>query len=197
MSILTRNEIKEEVEKGTIRFDPPLQDRQWGDVCVDLRLGYKFTQLRPSKVEIPLAGGISGVSDTGLWREKTFKHKDEFDKRESFTIEPNEFILAQTLEHVWIPRNMIARVEGRSMYARVGLSMHQTAPWLQPGWHGQITLEIKNSGPLHIKLMPFDDMPCQVTFMWLSKPLPEDQGYGLRPTDSFQNQSRPLPPTTG
>ena len=40
--------------------------------------------------------------------------------------------------------------------------------------------------------MPVDDMPCQVTFMWLSEPLPEDQGYGSRPTDSFQNQSRPL-----
>ncbi|MGB8278693.1 MAG: hypothetical protein WCF20_12280 [Methylovirgula sp.] len=152
MTILTRDEIKDEVEKGNIRFDPPLQDRQWGDVCVDLRLGYKFTQLRQSNVEIPLAEGIRGISDTGLWREKTLKHKDEFDKREGFTIVPNEFILAQTLEHVWIPRNMIARVEGRSTYARVGLSMHETAPWLhsQAGmakslWKSKIAARLKSS----------------------------------------------------
>jgi dCTP deaminase len=142
---------------------------------------------------ISLAKGVSGIADSGLWIEKTYNHMDELGKRESFTIDPNEFVLAQTFEHLWIPNNMIARVEGRSMYARVGLSMHETAPWLQPGWNGHITLEIKNSGPLHVQLMPEDDMPCQVAFMWLSKPLPRDQGYGSRPTDSFQNQTNPLP----
>jgi dCTP deaminase len=193
MSILTKDEIKREIDSGNIRFDPPLLERQWGDVCIDLRLGYKFTQLRRSSAVITLAEGIDGIAELGLWREKTFLHEDEFGKREGFTIEPNEFILAQILEHIYIPRNMIARAEGRSTYARAGLSMHETAPWLQPGWHGQITLEIKNSGPLKIQLMPRDDTPCQVTFMWLSKPVPEDHGYGSRPTDSFQNQSRPLP----
>jgi dCTP deaminase len=130
----------------------------------------------------------------GLWQEKTFPHRDELGKRQGFTIDPDEFILAQTYEHVYIPGHLIARVEGRSTYARVGLSMHETAPWLQPGWHGQITLEIKNSGPLKVKLLPVDDMPCQVTFMRLSKSLSQGQGYGSRPTDSFQNQSCPLPP---
>lgn len=197
MSVLTKDEIRREIDNGNIRFDPPLQEMQWGDVCINLRLGYKFTQLQPSSAVITLAEGISGISDLGLWREKTFLHKDEFGKREGFIIDPNEFILAQTLEHIYIPRNMIARVEGRSTYARVGLSMHETAPWLQPGWHGQITLEIKNSGPLKVKLTPMDDMPCQVTFMRLSEPLAGDQGYGTRPTDSFQNQSRPLPPKAG
>lgn len=194
MTVLTKDEIRQEIELGNIRFDPPLLDEQWGDVCINLRLGYKFTQLKPVSAEITLAKGIGGLSELGLWREKTFDHTNDLGKRECFTIDPNEFILAQTLEHVWVPRNMIARVEGRSTYARVGLSMHETAPWLQPGWHGQITLEIKNSGPLNVKLTPVDDMPCQVTFMRLSKPLNEGQGYGSRPTDSFQNQSRPLPP---
>ncbi len=194
MTVLTRDEIEQEIKDGNIRFDPPLQDNQWGDVCINLRLGYKFTQLKPSSAEITLADGIGGVASMGLWLEKIFVHKDELGKRQGFTIDPDEFILAQTLEHIYIPKHLIARVEGRSTYARVGLSMHETAPWLQPGWHGQITLEIKNSGPLKVKLMPMDDMPCQVTFMRLSKPLPDDQGYGSRPTDSFQNQSRPLPP---
>lgn len=113
----------------------------------------------------------------------------------TYCIEPDEFILAQTFEHIWMPKNLIARVEGRSTYARVGLSMHETAPWLQPGWNGQITLEIKNSGPLRIELMPEDDLPCQVTFMRLSGNLDDTQGYGAKPTDSFQSQNSPLPKT--
>jgi deoxycytidine triphosphate deaminase len=104
--------------------------------------------------------------------------------------------LLKTYERMWVPRNMIARVEGRSTYARVGLSMHETAPWLQPGWDGQITLEIRNSGPFRIELMPMDDRPCQVTFFMLTSELPEDEAYGSRPTDAFQHQSSTLPKTT-
>lgn len=189
--ILTRNEIREAVEKGEIKFSPPLEEKQWGGASVDLRLGYKFTKLKASDHKIPLAKGLKQISD--LWHEETFPHKDAFGKRKAYCIEPEEFILAQTYEHIYMPRNLIARVEGRSTYARVGLSMHETAPWLQPGWDGQITLEIRNSGPLHIELMPLDDMPCQVTFIRLSGELAADQGYGSKPTDSFQHQSSPLP----
>ena len=92
-----------------------------------------------------------------------------------------------------MPRNLIAMVEGRSTYARVGLSMHQTAPWIQPGWNGQITLEIRNSGPLKIELTPLIDMPCQLTFFQLTTELAESKAYGSRPTDLFQNQKSALP----
>jgi dCTP deaminase len=180
---------------SVVIFDsaPSLDERQWGDASVDLRLGFKFTKFKQTNMIVPLAKGIKQISDGGLWHEETFPMKDSFGKRKSYVLEPEEFILAQTYEHLWIPRNMIARVEGRSTYARVGLSMHETAPWLQPGWDGQITLEIRNSGPFRIELMPMDDMPCQVTFFELSSELPEDGAYGSRPTDSFQHQSSPLP----
>jgi dCTP deaminase len=91
---------------------------------------------------------------------------------------------------------MIAMVEGRSTYARVGLSMHQTAPWIQPGWNGQITLEIRNSGPLKIELTPLIDMPCQLTFFQLSSELAEAAAYGSRSGDVFQNQKAALPTDT-
>jgi dCTP deaminase len=192
--ILTQGEIRKRVDAGDIKFSPALEERQWGDASVDLRLGYKFAKLKQSDHKISLAkGGLRQIA--GLYHEATFEHTDQFGKRISYCLEPNEFILAQTLEHVWIPRDLIARVEGRSMYARVGLSMHETAPWLQPGWNGQITLEIRNSGSLKIELTPFDEMPCQVTFFKLTGALSEEQGYGSRPTDSFQHQSSPLPPS--
>ena len=79
-------------------------------------------------------------------------------------IKPGDFVLARTLESITVSRSMIARVEGRSTYARVGLSMHQTAPWIQPGWSGCIILELKNNGPLTIKLTPVRDRLCQITF---------------------------------
>jgi hypothetical protein len=69
-----------------------------------------------------------------LWATKELREKDEFGKRETFTLGPGEFVLALTYESIKVPKNLIALVEGRSTYARMGLSMHQTAPWIQPGW---------------------------------------------------------------
>ncbi len=117
----------------------------------------------------------------------------KFGKRETYVLEPNEFILALTYERAWMPRNLIAMVEGRSTYARIGLSMHQTAPWIQPGWNGHITLEIRNSGPLKIELAPIEDMPCQLTFFELTSELPANEAYGSRSNDLFQNQKKALP----
>lgn len=194
--ILSQPQIREAVDKGEIRFDPPLEKRQWGEASVDLRLGLKFTQLKAAKgMTLSMADGIGVIANSGLWAEKTLKEKDEFQKAETYELGPGEFILAQTYERIWIPNHLIALVEGRSTYARVGLSMHQTAPWIQPGWNGQITLEIRNSGPLNIKLTPIKEMPCQLTFFQLSSALGSDQAYGSRSGDVFQNQTAALPRT--
>src|SRR5712671_4918996 len=162
--ILSQPEIRAEVEKGEIKFDPPLEERQWHEASVDLRLGYKFTKWKPApSARFSLTKGFAEISRLGLWSEKILRTADEHGKPESFPLDPDEFVLAQVLEKIWMPNNLIALVEGRSSYARVGISIHQTAPWIQPGWSGHITLEIKN-GPLNISLMPGEDMPCQLTF---------------------------------
>jgi dCTP deaminase len=193
--ILSQPEIRAEVERGQIRFDPPLEERQWHQASVDLRLGFKFTKLTEKRgLKVSLAHGMPAIMGTGLWKEKVLKAKDELGKKETYTLDPEEFVLAQTYERIWIPRYLIAMVEGSSSYARAGLSMHQTAPWLQPGWNGQITLEIRNSGPFLIELTPAEDMPCQVTFFQLTSELAETVAYGARPTDVFQGQANPLPP---
>jgi dCTP deaminase len=192
--ILSQPQIREAVERNEIRFDPPLEERQWHEASIDLRLGFKFAKLIPKKgVKISLAHGPGPIADAGLWKEKILNREDELGKREAFPLEKDEFVLALTYERIWIPRNLIAMVEGRSSYARAGLSMHQTAPWLQPGWNGQITLEMRNNGPLTIELLPVDDMPCQVTFFQLTSEVAEAVAYGSRPTDVFQAQAATLP----
>jgi dCTP deaminase len=192
--VLAQPDLRKEVQAGEIRFDPPLEERQWGEASIDLRLGLRFTKLKPAPAAtFSMARGIGVIADSGLWVEKTLREKDEFDKRETIVLEPNEFVLALTHERVWIPKHLIALVEGRSTYARVGLSMHQTAPWIQPGWNGHITLEIRNGGPLRIELTPLLDMPCQLTFFKLSTVLSDKEAYGSRSTDVFQNQIAALP----
>lgn len=192
--ILSQQQIREEVEKEEIKFDPPLQEKQWGEASVDLRLGLKFTKFKGMDgVTFSMAQGIGAVANTGLWVEKELKKEDEFGKKEQYILSPGEFILALTYERVWMPRHLIAMVEGRSTYARVGLSMHQTAPWIQPGWNGQITLEIRNSGNNSIALTPIEDMPCQLTFFKLTSEVPEKDAYGSRSSGMFQNQTSALP----
>ena len=192
--ILSQREIRTAVEKGEIRFDPPLEEKQWGEASVDLRLGFKFTKLTgdPSVI-FSMTKGIGAVASTGLYHEEIFEIKDKFGKRKTYVLDPGEFILALTHEHIWMPRNLIAMVEGRSTYARVGLSMHQTAPWIQPGWDGQITLEMRNGGPFRVELTPMDDMPCQLTFFQLTSELKKEEAYGARSTDRFQSQDSALP----
>ena len=192
--ILSQSQIREAVEREEIKFDPPLEKRQWGEASIDLRLGLKFTKFRSAPgVTFSMAHGIGAVANSGLWHEEVFDLKDHFGKRRTYVLEPNEFILALTHEHVWIPRNLIAMIEGRSTYARVGLSMHQTAPWIQPGWDGHITLEIRNSGVHKIELTPILDMPCQLTFFQLTSEVPEKDAYGSRSSDVFQSQTSALP----
>ena len=75
--ILSQTEIRARVEKGEIRFDPPLEERQWGEASVDLRLGYRFTKLAGNPgFTFSMAEGIGALAGTGLYHEETFPHKD-------------------------------------------------------------------------------------------------------------------------
>jgi dCTP deaminase len=196
--ILAQRELRKAVEEQKVVFNPPLEDVQWGEASVDLRLGYSFTCYK-SKDELrgitfSTAEGLRGLGNIGISTTEILKETNAFGKRSTFQLAPEEFVLAVTLEEITVPRDMIARVEGRSTYARLGMSIHETAPWLQPGWTGPIILEIKNSGPLTLELTPRLDRPCQLTFFRLTSELPEDVAYGGKPTDLYQNQDHPLKP---
>lgn len=196
--ILSQIDIRRAVEAAEIGFSPALEEKQWGEASVDLRLGFQFTKLQEigGHSSISVADGLSLIGRMGIWKTKTLKERDEHGNLEQYALAPKEFVLAMTYESIKVPKNMIALVEGRSTYARVGLSMHQTAPWIQPGWDGPIVLEIMNNGPIRIALTPLIDRPCQVSFFELKTEVPAEALYGTRPTDRYQRQTHPLDHST-
>jgi len=191
--ILSQPALRKAVALGEIVFEPALEEDQWGEASIDIRLGFSFTKLKNIPgLKVSVARGLAGIGNAGFWQTKNLNAADIHGKRECFDLDPGEFILAMTHEIITVPNTLIALVEGRSTYARMGLSMHQTAPWIQPGWHGPIVLEIMNNGPLTIELTPLVDRPCQLTFFQLSDALSADLTYGSRPTDAYQGQRHPL-----
>ncbi len=80
------------------------------------------------------------------------------------------FLLAKTLETIRLPVEscLAARVEGRSSFASLGLAVHITAPTVHAGFEGPIVLEIKNLGPLTLKLEPGKTAICQMIFEQVS-----------------------------
>ena len=116
--VLSQPDIRKAVEDGHIAFSPVLEDDQWGEASVDLRLGFSFTILRKdlSDVKIAVADGLRTLGVGDFWRTKELREKDELGKAETYTVEPGEFVLAMTHERVTVPRDMIALIEGRSTY---------------------------------------------------------------------------------
>lgn len=191
--ILSQVDLRAAVQTGEIGFDPELEDDQWGEASVDLRLGFLVTKLqRIEGLTVDVSKGLGALGRSEFFKDKELKPIDEFGHKESIILHPEEFILWMTHESIKVPTNMIAMVEGRSTYARVGLSMHLTAPWIQPGWSGPIILEIVNSGPLDIKLTPLVDRPCQITFFELKSEVPPQAAYGAKASDSYQKQKHPI-----
>ena len=191
--ILSQLDLRREVDAGNVAFSPSLEDNQWGEASVDLRLGFQFTQYKDLKgITISIAEGLKSISKLALWDTQELLKENKFGKPEDFELHPGQFVLALTYETIKVPKHLIALIEGRSTYARLGLSMHQTAPWIQPGWSGPIVLEIANHGKVVIKLTPLIDRPCQLTFFELKSELPDNLAYGSRPSDRYQDQQHPL-----
>ena len=86
-------------------------------------------------------------------------------------IHPGEFCLGRTLEWVELPDDIVARIEGKSSLGRLGLIVHATAGFCDPGWKGTLTLELNNLTRVPIKLYP--GLPiAQLSFMTLDRPRP-------------------------
>lgn len=183
--MLSKPDIFESLRSGRLRFDPAVCDEDVGPVSVDLPLGRKFTTFKKPP------GYLTSVRvDPSLWSSVDLWEHREADK---FTLEPESFVLAQTLESVSIPNDLVGLVEGRSSWARVGVTIHVTAQKIDPGFAATITLEMANFGKVPVELHAVDDKPAQLMPFRLSTPLYPGDLYGSKPGDIFQGQRDPIP----
>ena len=81
----------------------------------------------------------------------------EVDDGDPFILHPGEFVLGSTLERVKLPDDLVARLEGKSSLGRLGLLIHSTAGFIDPGWDGHVTLELSNVANLPITIYPGDE----------------------------------------
>ncbi len=183
--ILSRPDILRYLEQGKLVISPNIAPDQVAQVSIDLRLGRKFTSFKKPPGYLPAI-----VVDPSLWDSA-----DLWDERETDTyrLEPGQIVLAQTLERVRIPEDLVGLVEGRSSWARVGVTIHVTAPKIDPGFDAQITLEMVNFSPVPVELRAEVDKPAQLMLLAVSTPLDASQLYGTGAHDVFQHQESPIP----
>lgn len=182
MTILSDKDINEYLKKGDIEIHP-LEDieRQIQPSSVDLRIGSEFKGFKIIKKPF-----IDPKDPEDL---DSYMESMHIENEESFIIHPNEFTLATTYETVKIPDNLVARVEGRSSMGRLGITMHVTAGYIDPGFEGKITLEISNIGKMPVALYP-GQRACQIVFETMISSA--DRPYGHPERDSkYMGQTRP------
>ena len=110
---------------------------------------------------------------------------------EPFVLHPGEFVLGTTFEKVSLSNKVVARLEGKSSLGRIGLLIHSTAGFVDPGFTGYLTLELSNVANLPIKIYP--EMKIgQISFYYLNSPSESKYGsdiYGSK----YQGQEGPTP----
>jgi dCTP deaminase len=172
-SVLSDGTIRRLVDEGRIVIDP-WDPELVQPASVDLRLGSSFRVFhnhRTSAIDL---------------REPPTNLTEEI-SAEMFVIHPGEFVLGVTEEYVELPDDIVARIEGKSSLGRLGLIVHATAGFVDPGFKGTLTLEITNLTRVPIKLYP-GLLIAQLSFMTLDAPA--ERPYGSAELGShYQGQT--------
>lgn len=157
--VLSDRSIREQLAAGRLVIDP-FDDALVQPSSVDVRVAAEFRVFQNNRR--PFIDVRSPSHDlTDLVRMA-----DD----EPFILHPGEFVLGSTLERVAIPDDLVARLEGKSSLGRLGLLIHSTAGYIDPGWDGMITLELSNVARLPITIYP--GMPIgQISFLTLTTPV--------------------------
>jgi dCTP deaminase len=162
--VLSDRDIRAEIEAGRIVIDPYIPEAVQPS-SVDLHLDRRFRVFRNSRYP------YIDVREP----QPELTELLEIGGDEPFILHPGEFVLGSTLERVELPNDLVARLEGKSSLGRLGLLIHSTAGYVDPGWEGNLTLELSNVANLPITL--YDGMKIgQISFQRLSSPV--EVGYG-------------------
>ena len=181
MAILNDKTIKEYLEEGKIVIDPLKDEQQIQPSSVDMRLGDEFKVFKVIRKPYIDPKDEEDIAE--------YMESSTVPEGESFIIHPNEFALATTQEYVKVPDDLVARVEGRSSMGRLGVTMHVTAGYVDPGFEGRITLEISNIGAMPVALYPGQRV-CQLVFETMTTPAELPYGHPKR-NSKYMKQLKP------
>ena len=178
--MLSDNDINKALEDKLIEISP-LDISYIQPSSVDLRVGEEFRVFENHK--------YSHIDPKSPQEDLTTLVEATID--EPFVLHPGEFVLGTTYEKVTLSNKIVARLEGKSSLGRIGLLIHSTAGFVDPGFSGYLTLELSNVANLPIKIYP--EMKIgQISFYYLNSPsvsMYGDESYGSK----YQGQEGPTP----
>lgn len=178
--VLSDRDIKKELIAGRIVIEP-MQEKDIQPASVDVHLGSDFRVFRTSihrfiDPQNPAADLTEGV---------------EVGEGEEFILHPGQFALGTTYERIAVPDDILGKLEGKSTLGRLGLMIHSTAGYVDPGWDGELTLELSNVSTLPIILRPKMRIG-QLSFERMSSPV--ERPYGCAELGShYQGQKGATP----
>ena len=149
--VLTHDEIKKELELGTIQISPRIDENQISVASVDLHIANEFRIFRKNSEVIDL--------------KETTDYKDLTEEiiADQLVIQPQETVLGITTEKITLPGDICGWLEGRSRFARLGLLIHISAGFIQPGVSNRQVLEITNLSP-NTLVLHANEKICQIVF---------------------------------
>ena len=181
--ILSDRDIKAVIASGRVRVTSPKSETLIQHIhasSMDLHLGNVFKIYEHSKFAV--LDPKNPESFRNNMRTITIEGSDPF------MVQPGEFALGVTQESITVPDDLVVRVEGRSSLGRLGIIVHSTAGFVDPGFSGTITLEISNLNRLPVALYPGMRI-CQIAFVKMSSPA--ETPYDKKPWSKYQGQILP------
>jgi len=177
--VLSDRTIKDEMARGRIIIEP-LIPGCIQPASVDLHLDKKLLVFKPERhpAYIDVRRSLDHLNELV-----------ELDEDNAFFLNPGEFVLVSTLESITLPDDVVGRLEGKSSLGRIGLLIHSTAGYVDPGWQGHLTIELSNIAKLPITLY-YKMKIGQISFLRLTSPV--DRLYGAAELGSkYQGQTEP------
>jgi dCTP deaminase len=179
--ILSDADILRRLEEGDLVVEP-LDDPelQIQPASIDLRLGREFLEFQRTN--------ISCIHPNSEQEVEEYVDETVVEDGEEFILHPGDFVLGTTHERVEVPDDLIAHVQGRSSLGRLAIVIHATAGIVDPGYKGQITLELSNLGTAPVALTP----GMRISQLLLTElKTPADRPYGTERGSKYQDQSGP------
>lgn len=176
--VLSDKSIKEALSEGRVVIEP-LDASDIQPASVDLHLDRKVLVFgNHQRPYIDVKESLENLSQLV-----------EIPDNEPFILHPGDFVLGSTVEHIELPEDLVARLEGKSSLGRIGLVIHSTAGFVDPGWKGNLTLELSNLARLPITLY-YGMKIGQISFLSLTTPA--ERLYGSESLGSkYQGQVEP------